>query len=79
MKELINSDWFKEKRKILTLKGYTERYYEFLAEGKTGMKAFEAVEKEHVEIFGIKKYTSVKSFMESVGRERRKKSNNSGH
>lgn len=48
--------------KLLTTKGYFERFYEFVNEFQTHEEAFDAVEHQLKSNFGVNKYTSYESF-----------------
>ena len=49
-------------KRLYSFKGYFERFYELLNDHKTGVAAFDALEKEFYELFGANKYSSYESF-----------------
>ncbi len=48
--------------KTYTPQGFLNRFYELCSKYKTYKEAYEAVEKEHQEYFGTRRYASYSSF-----------------
>lgn len=49
-------------KRLYSFIGYFERFYELLHDHRTGIAAYEALEREFYELFGDNKYSSYESF-----------------
>ena len=62
-----------EKQNILTLSGYWARYQEIYTDFGTDRQAWEALENEMIDRFGIGRYSSYESFRMNKSRFYRKR------
>ncbi len=51
-----------EIKSFFKLRGFIDKYYEFVVEGYTFRKSYELTEERHHEIFGANRYSNYESF-----------------
>jgi len=54
-----------KRRELYTLDQYFERYFEIVPEYETYREAYEKVEREHVDLYSAKRYSSYISFRQA--------------
>lgn len=50
-------------RRMYSVDGYFERFYEIYQNCRTGAEAFELLEREYYELFGANRYSDYNAFM----------------